>query len=508
MLTDLLDAGRDQDVAVISEGVSLTYGELRVQARNGAASLSQAGLRHGERVLVVLPNEASFVTAIFATWRAGGVVVPIDYRSPAEQIVRLARDCRAAAIFCNGLVLSKLGERLGDAPSVRLAVVKEPRPLSAQLDLDIMPYGDAIAFRGPPPELSIRPGELAALMYTSGSTGRPKGVMHSHESLVSSLIFTRGHLAMGREDRVLISFPLYHLFSFRVLLVHLMVGGTVVAATDIYAGLKRAPETRPNALILVPAACALVVERFGTVLAECAATLRRVCIGSAAISPALHARLQRLLPDTKIYIPYGMTEARIGFLEPVEGRTHRRLCALDPNLELQVLDDHQAPVGKGIGEIVLRGPALMIGYWHNTEEENERIRSEGFRTRDLMEVTETGDQFLVGRLDDVISVGGEKVFPSEVEAVLLAHPKIVDARVSGEADPRGVRGQIVGAMIVLEPHANFDRERESILAHCRTQLEPYKLPGILRPVSEIRRNEMGKVARVSHELRAPISHDQ
>jgi len=322
--------------------------------------------------------------------------------------------------------------------------------------------------------------------------------MHSHVSLISSLIFTRSRLGLERGDRVLIPFPLYHLFAFRVLLAHLMVGAVVIVAADIFGGLKKVQETRPNALILVPAACALLLERFAAVLAQCAPMLRRVCIGSAAISPALLTELQRLLPETKIYIPYGMTEARIGFLEAVDGRTDRRLRAADPNLELRVVDENGAELRNGVGEIVLRGAALMMGYWHNSDSENENIRRDGFHTRDLMEVTDEG-RFLLGRIDDVISVGGEKVYPNEVEAVLLAYPRVRDVRVIAEEDPRGVRGQVVSAAIVLEPDAHFDRD--AILAHCRARLEPYKLPAVLQCVPEIVRNQIGKVVTVRPGLR-------
>jgi acyl-CoA synthetase (AMP-forming)/AMP-acid ligase II len=317
-------------------------------------------------------------------------------------------------------------------------------------------------------------------MYTSGSTGHPKGVMHSHESLLSSLRFTRDHLGVGGGDRVLIPLPLYHLFAFRVLLVHLLAGAAVILAPDVLAGLKRAPQTQPNALILVPAACALLTERFEAALARCAPWLRRVSVGSAALSPALLGRLDKLLPDTAIHIPYGMTEARIGFLEAVPGRPERRFAAVDPSLELHAVDEQGAPVERGVGEIVVRGSGLMLGYWHARDEENARMRREGFRTRDLMEITATGERYLLGRIDDVISVGGEKVFPLEVESVLLACPQIRDARVSGAEDP---------------PEERFDRE--ALLAHCRARLEPYKIPQIIETAPEIARDSMGKVTSIA-----------
>jgi acyl-CoA synthetase (AMP-forming)/AMP-acid ligase II len=494
LLSELLREGREDAPALVAGGDTTCYGELRARVRAAAAALAGAGLRPGERALVVLPNDAGFPVAVLAVFGAGGVIVPLDYRSPAEQIVRIARDCQAAALLCDGLVFARVEGRLREIPSLRFAVVRQVRPSTYILHVGVVPWEEAVACPGPAPELACEPRQLAALVYTSGSTGHPKGVMHSHESLISSLVYTRDELGIGPGDRVLISFPLYHLFSFRVLLVHLLAGGTAVLAPDILAGLRGAPETRPNSLILVPAACALLLQKFAPVLAACAPLFRRVGIGSAAISPELLGQLRALLPGAEIHIPYGMTEARIGFLEEVPGRAARRLRSVDPHLELRVLDDDGKPVAQGLGEVVLRGPALMIGYWHNRDSENEAIRRDGFRTRDLMEVSESGERFLVGRLDDVISVGGEKVFPSEVEAVLLGHPRVRDARVTGEPDPRGLRGQVVKAQLVLEPGAAL--EPEAIAAHCRSRLEPYKLPVLLEAVPEIARNDMGKVARI------------
>ena len=274
-----------------------------------------------------------------------------------------------------------------------------------------------------------------------------------------------------------------------------MAGATAIAERDLLAGLRRVSKTRPNALMLVPAACELLVDRFKAVLEKLAPTIDRVSIGSAAISPVLLERLQRLLPDARIHIPYGMTEARIGFLEPLAGRAERRLAAVDPNLELRVLDEAGAPVERGIGEVVLRGPALMLGYWHNRD--NQELHHEGFYTRDMMEITPAGDRLLAGRLDDVVSVGGEKVFPAEVEVTLMSYSGIRDARVVAERDPRGILGQVVKARIVLDPEAEFDRD--DLLAHCRTRLEPYKIPSIIERVAEIKRDAMGKVSRLERE---------
>jgi long-chain acyl-CoA synthetase len=493
LLTDILAAGEADAPAVVDASGVTSRAELRQRSARTGAALRALGLRGGDRVLIVLPNSVSFPTAALGTWEAGCVAVPLDYRIPAEQVVRIARDCQAAAIIGDGVALARLEGRLREIPSLRLVVVEARRAGGERLHLPVLPLEEAARFPGALLELERRPGDLAGLMYTSGSTGRPKGVMHSHETLLSSLLFTREHLGLTGSERVLVGFPLYHLFSLRVLLTHLMVGAPVLLALDLLAGLRRVAESGATSLLLVPAACALVLERFPSLLAGVSRQIRRVSVGSAALRPDLLAQLQALLPEARIDIPYGMTEARIGFLEPVDGRPERRLVAVDPNLELDVLDERGRPVTAGVGEVVLRGRGLMLGYWHNRDEENAALRREGFRTRDLMEVIPGGDRFLVGRKDDVINVGGEKVFPAEVESALLAHPRVRDARVYGDRDPRGVLGEVVRAAVVLDLGTAFDPEE--LLAHCRRRLEPYKVPSVLEPVAEIPRDAMGKVKR-------------
>ncbi len=496
-LTALLDAGRDDAVALLSAGEAVTYAELRRDVGRLADGLRAHGLAPGERVLVAFPNGPGFVVATLAVWRCGAVVVPIDARSPASQALRIAKDCGVTTLLADGAVHARLEPQLGELPSLERSVVARPRPASHPRASLVVDYDALLAEPAPRAALpDDDPRRLALLAYTSGSTGRPKGVMHDHRGLLSSLVFTRDHLGLGPDDRVLVAFPLYHLFSFRVTLAHLLAGATVIVERDLFAGLRRAEQTRPTALALVPAACRLLLDRFAPVLARIADGVRRVSIGSAAISPARLRALRTLLPRATVHIPYGMTEARIGFLEPDGSSSERRLLAHDPGLQLEVLDEDGQPVHEGVGELVLRGPALTRGYWHQREDASERLQREGLRTRDLMRVDPDGRLCLVGRLDDVVSVGGEKVFPLEVEFALRSHPAVHDARVTGVPDPRGVRGQLVRAEVVLAPEHDLDPDE--LLAHCRRQLEPYKVPAQLEAVPEIHRNAMGKVVALPH----------
>jgi len=493
MLPGLLEAGSDGDPAIVSDGKTVTYGELRRDVERLASGLAASGVAVGSRVLIAFPNSPSFVVAVFAAWRCGAVVVPIDARTPVARAMGIARDCEVDTILADGAVFTRFEPQLTELPSLRRTVVENPRPSSYVHAGESLLWHAVIEGNHPPaPQPEQGPTTLGMLAYTSGSTGRPKGVMHGHEGLVASLVFTRDHLELTPHDRVLVAFPMYHLFSFRVTLAHLMVGATVIVERDLFAGLRRAADTKPTALALVPAACQLLVDRFASVLTRLGDDVERVSIGSAAISPKLLERLRQRLPNAAFHIPYGMTEARIGFLDSEAESSDRRLVAHDPMLELRVLDDEGKSVTAGIGELVLQGRALTLGYWHQRAVDNETMRREGLRTRDLMRVAADGSMSLVGRLDDVISVGGEKVFPLEVEFALRSHPSVTDARVSGVPDP--VRGQIVVADVVLAQSHALDVD--ALRVHCRSQLEPYKIPVEVNAVAEIPRNAMGKIVEL------------
>lgn len=491
LLHELLGCGEAQAPAVSHGGSTLSYADLRERAESLAATLIERGLLPGERVVLVLPNGIPFVLAIFAVWRAGAIVVPLDYRSPGGRILALVRDCGATAMVCNAHAADKLLGRQSEAPSVRFSIVDGAVAATGSADPRRESLEKALRGASSPVAVRARPGDSALLLYTSGSTGQPKGVMHSHRSLIASLEFSLAYLEVQSEERALIAFPLYHGFPLHILLLQFLAGACAVLTSDILAGLKTIRQTRPSALPLVPAACALLARRLSGAFAGCEEMIGRVSVGSAAIAPALLEEVQRLLPNARIDLPYGMSEARIAFLEPVAGRSERRLAAVSPGLELSVVDANGAEVRVGTGELVLRGPALMLGYFHDSAGERERRARDGFHTRDLVECTANGDWFLVGRADAVINVGGEKVFPAEVEAVLLSHPQVRDARVEAADDPQGVRGQIARATIVVDGTVSH----QDIVNHCRQRLEPYKVPQIVDLVGAIERNELGKVVR-------------
>ncbi len=470
LLSELLRQEQSRRTAIVSEGTAVTYSELRKRSESLSAALARNGVGTGERVLVLLPNGLAFDEAIFGAWQAGCVVVPVDHRAPVGRILHLAKDASASAMICAEPILGRVESRLGETPSVRLVINASSNRVGHEI------Y--RVATGVDPADVEYSPAsatDVALLAYTSGTTGQPKGVMHSHDSLMSSLDFTVRHLGLDADDRVLIALPLWHLFALRVLLAHLMVGATAVIEHDILAGIGRALTTRPNAMILVPAAGTMLAGEFAMPLARLSPLLRRLSIGAAPITTSLLDKLGKLLPETQLDLPYGMTECRIAYLEPIGERHDRRFLATDPELEISVVAPNGELVEEGMGEIVIRGRGLMVGYWHNTAIENHELRRVGFRTGDLAEVTAGGDRFLLGRLDTVIDVGGEKVFPAEVEAVLLTHPQIADAEVTAIPDPRGIRGEVVKARVVIVGHL----ERRDIDLHCRRYLEPFKIPAMI-----------------------------
>jgi long-chain acyl-CoA synthetase len=352
------------------------------------------------------------------------------------------------------------------------------------------------------PWTAADPDEIVSISYTSGSTGTPKGVCHTHASWLAGARFTCDYPGVTPADTMIIPLPLYHGLAFRQILGYALAGVSLLIATDIYQALKFLRERRGTALLLVPAACNLVMHHFASVLREADAFLRYVEIGAAPLEPERLRQLGKLLPTTPVHLPYGLTEARVAFLKPGQGGRLNRISAIAPGLELKVIDGDGQPVGPGqTGEILLRGRGLMKGYWGWSEEQCARLRDQGFRTNDLACINSDGEPELLGRADDVLKIGGRKVIPQEVEAVLNRHPAVAESAVVGLPDPRGVFERELRAYVVL-----MDKDRKiseaELQVYCRGCLEPYKVPVRFSFRRSLPKSAVGKLLRQALESEA------
>ncbi len=479
-----------------------SYAEIDRLSDRLARALIDKGIEPGERVLVALPNSAEFVIACFAVWKARAVLVPESTAIRAGNLLHVLNDSRASAFILHRSMAERLEGTAVAFDSLKAVFVKdrtfaltgvnraEVESLDAVLESD-SPFD-------PPDWTSARPDDVVSITYTSGSTGTPKGVLHTHESWLVSAEFTRDHAGVTASDTIVIPLPLYHGLAFRQILAYIMANATIILAADIYQALRWLKERRATALVLVPAASHIVMDHFASVLREIGGDLRYVEIGSAAMPPDRLKRLRELLPATTMLLPYGLTEARVGFLKVGEDGLLNQIAAVAHGLELQIVDSQGQPVKHGeSGEIRLKGRGLMKGYWGQSDHEHARIAAEGFRTGDMGRINRNGQPELLGRLDDVLKVGGRKVIPQEVEMVLNRQPDVAESAVVGLPDPAGIFEHTLHAFVVLK-RAFEPAVEKRILAHCREHLEPHKVPAHVHFRKSLPKSAVGKILR--HEI--------
>jgi len=479
-------------------GVQTTYADIDLFSDRLANALIERGVKPGDRVVTVLSDSVEFICACFGIWKSGAIIVPEHTFIPPTNLRRILVDVRATALIIDGIGFERLEQMVDPALGVKAVFIKDYTStlagrsdihvgsLEAILRSEVDLYG-MLPTRG-------SPADVASITYTSGSTGNSKGVMHTHDSWLAGIEFTHDYLGLSENDKIVVSLPLHHGLAFRHILAYVLAGGTVLITRDIYQALRLLRKEHPTALLLVPAAANIAIEHFATVLREAGSYLRYVEIGSAAMAPEQLERLRNLLPNTRVHLPYGLTEARVGYLDRGAHGLLNRVVALSPGLKLRVVDDEGRSVAPGeTGEILLQGRGLMKGYWGGAETEWKAVQGQGFRTRDMGRVDINGEVELLGRLDDVLKIGGRKVNPMEVEMVLNGHPNLVESAVIGLPDATGILEYTLHAFVVLKKDTSL--KQSDIVTHCRQYLEPYKIPTQIHFRSSLPRSPVGKIIR-------------
>jgi long-chain acyl-CoA synthetase len=440
--------------ALVGDGGRLSYGRLLERAAGCAAALRARGVDPGARVAFAVPNRADFVIALLATAKLGAVAAPLDPRLRAEE---------------------------------RAAILADLAPCCV---VDAVPAGDE---REPTRRMVDAP---ALILYTSGSTGQPKGAIHGHPSVAFAMRSWAGPImGLGREDRVLAALPLSHAFGIQgALLAPLAVGATVVLLERFTP--EAAIATIADHGVTVFPGVATMFQRVLASPALPAAGLPsvRLALSGAAPCPWEIASAWRERLGVRILRGYGMTELfrPISYLAGEPTDLPDCIGRAAPGVRTQVVDDagRALPPGES-GELLIRTPSAMDAYL-GADAETRAVLDEGwFRTGDLATITADGWVRIVGRKRERILRGGYSVFPSEVEAVLLAHPAVVEAAVVGRPDQDF--GEEVLAVVVLREGAGATAD--VLIAWCRERLATFKYPRQVRIVDALPKSATGKVLK-------------
>jgi len=524
-------AGR---VAVNFYGTRLKYRDLYDQVLRLAGGLASLGVEKGDRVALYLLNTPQFIISYMAVLQLGAVVTPISPVYTSVEVRHQLSDSGARVVICqdilydnvvgtgldlDAVIVTGIGEYL---PWVKRALgrsllAKAARDLEIP-DVEITPGGGVHRFQdllsrraAPPPEVGIDPHEdLAVLPYTGGTTGPPKGAMLTHANLLATHYHTMAFWPVVEEGKeVIIAFlPFYHIYGQIVAMINgLFLGGTLVLFTTVDL------DDIIDAVDLHQATMLFGVPTFYEYLKEHPRTgraswkrLKLIISGADTLhETTVEAWEQRT--GTRILEGYGLTETTaVSHANPL-GRIKVGSFGIPVlNVDAAIVDpdtNEFLPVGE-VGELVLRGPNIMKGYWGKPEETAQAmVDIDGdvwFKTGDLVRMDEEGYFFFYDRKKDLIKYKGYSVFAREIEDYLYQHPMIKAAGVIGVPDPKS--GHIIKAIVVLEKEARGKMSAEEVIAYCREGLAHYKVPKIVEFRGELPHTDVGKVSR--RELREEL----
>lgn len=497
----------------------MTYRQLAAYAARAAAGLQNLGVRKGDRVAFVLPNCPQFVYSFYGALQAGAVVVPTNPLYTVPELRRQLADSGASVV----IVMSKLYPVVAEAAEgteVRHIVVtnvKEHFSLPLRLlftltrekkdghrvdirdDPRALWLGDLLRMADRPEPVEVDPSDLAVLQYTGGTTGIPKGAMLTHRALVANVHQCRAWQTTIREgdDRVVAIMPFFHVYGLTVVMnLAVMTGITMILIPrpDLHHIFLSIKEHRPGHFPGAPRIYALLnaspdLDRYDL------SSIQTFGSGSAPLPVEVMRRFEQLTGGTMME-GYGLTEAApVTHMNPREKMRKPGSVGLPlPDITTKIVDlkTGQREVARGEpGELCVRGPNLMDGYWQHPDETALVLRDGWLHTGDIVREDEDGYFYVVDRIKEMVIVSGFKVYPREVDEVLYSHPAVLEAAAAGVPHPS--KGEVVKAFVVLKPGATATAH--DLIAHCRLSLAPFKVPVAISFREELPKTIVGKVLR-------------
>jgi amino acid adenylation domain-containing protein len=494
--------------ALVVAGTPHTFGEIDRASDGLAVTLQAAGVGRRDRVAIMGDNSAEVVVALFAVLKAGGVFVIVNPTTKADALAHVLRDGEARAIVAQDRLHRVVRPALARATTVTTTVWIGGVPAAARASDGSGPaalgYDEAVAATGAPADPGVIDDDLAALIYTSGSTGRPKGVMLTHRNVVHSAWSISTYLEQGPEDVVGCVLPLSFGYGLFQVIVGARLGYTTALEPSFaypFDVLKRLADLRVTVLPGVPTILATILQ-MAPLDGVDLSSLRQITNAAAALPPAHIRRLQALFPGVDIVSMYGQTECtRISYLPPemIDVKVGSVGKAI-PNTEAYVVDERGERVGPHVvGELVVRGPSIMRGYWGNPEATAACVREGAFpgdrvlHTGDRFQADEDGFLYFVARRDDVFKCKGEKISPSEIEQVLYELEAIAEAAVVGVPDE--IDGMAIKAVVTVRPDAEMTVD--AVRHHCRARLAGYMLPKYIEVRDSLPKTTSGKIRRAA-----------
>jgi long-chain acyl-CoA synthetase len=525
-LFDLVSAAAARDpkrACIRFQGASMTYGQVDDLSSRFATALVSLGVKKGDRVAIFLPNMPQFVLAYFGILKAGGVVVPCSPLYKAKELEFQLRDSGASVLVAANdvvkgndlfasveacrrnldikLVTASLTDYL---PSAKRALAGFAGVKDVKREGVVGAFRDLVSKSQPLRRFAdVDPlSDVAVLQYTGGTTGVAKGAMLSHASLYLNAAVLAAWFPLAKDDVALGVLPFFHIYGMTAAMnAPLYAGSSLVLLPrfEVEAVMEAIQKEKVTSFCGVPTMY-IAVTHHPDVKKFSLTTVRGCISGGAALPTAVIKNFGELTGGTLVE-GYGLSEASpVTHCNPIgEGALLKEgsIGVPIPFTDAQIvdMDDSSKLLGVGeAGELAVKGPQVMLGYWNNKAETENVLTKDGWLlTGDIAKMDADGYFYIVDRKKDMIDVSGLKVYPREVEELLFTHPAVKEAAVVGMPDD--YRGEAVSAYVVLKPDSKGKVTEEEIIQFCRTNLATYKAPRKVTFVDELPKSLIGKVLR-------------
>jgi long-chain acyl-CoA synthetase len=525
---DQLAAGHPSTTALLFKGTTMTYGELGALSTAFAAALAELGVRHGDRVAILLPNCPQFLVAEFGAWKAGAIVVALNPIYSERELEHAIGSTGAETVVTLTLFYDRVKAAQPRTPVRRVIAtsIKEYLPSTLRLLFTLFKErkeGHRVTLRegdlwfqdllrrhraSPRPQVTVRPDDRAVILSSGGTTGTPKGVVGLHRHYVAAGVQLYEWTKSAKRDWVdviMLPLPLFHVYGNLGVQPLALVGPSPLSIIpnprDINDLLKTIKHVRPAFFSGIPTLYSAILNHPDVRAGKVDLSSIKLCFSGAA---ALMAETKRSFEEktgATIIEGYSLTEGMMACcVNPVRGKKKIGSIGLPlPDVEVRIVDaDDPARTlaANDVGEMLMRAPQHMSEYWRNPSETAATLRPSGdgepwLHTGDLAYMDEEGYIFLVDRKKDMIKTSGFQVWPREIEEVIAAHPAVHEVSVAGVQHP--MKGEVAKAWVILKPGAQVTAD--DLRAFCRERLAPYKVPGSVEFRTELPKTMIGKVLR-------------
>ena len=482
-------AMRPRDTALVFGDETRTWEQLHLRTERLAGALQQHGVGEGQRVMLLMMNRIEFVESLLAITMLGAIAVPVNVRTAAPELAYLAEDCGPSAIVTDTDLIDVVEGAKGDGSVPVVVAGTDAR--------GHLKYEDLIGLGVVGQAADVPEDRPALLMYTSGTTGRPKGAILSHSNLQAQCAGSLDSLGCRRGDVLACAVPLFHIGGIASLVVQLFLGEKTaifpLGSFDPDVTLDELQRVGATWTFLVPAQWQLVSA--AQLVRPRKLSLRMACWGAAPASDPVLQAMADAFPDADSVAVFGQTETT-GFAYTLDGvDARRKLGSVGKpiaSVSSRIVDADMNDVAPGqVGEIVYRGPTVMLGYWHRPEATAEAFAGGWFHSGDLVRQDEEGFLYVVDRVKDMIISGGENIYCAEVENAMAKHPAVAEATLIGRADDRW--GEVPVGVLALKPGAELSLE--DLDSFLDEHLARFKHPKDLVVIEALPRNASGKVLK-------------